>query len=552
MKKTYGKLDFIDGKWVLDDLPPFVSIKLKSIFSNIAKYNHCPFDFRDTPAVANDLDWFLQRYPVLASDDVKERLKNKKEEYLKGQEDLYNIFTKDYASIVPKLRDGYELRKYQVEAVNLILKNKRLLLGDDTGVGKSHVALGVACSGRIPLLLVCQSHLVKQWRRVAGKFTNLRVHEILVGKHYKLPVADIYITKYTMLDKWLDIIINMGLKAIVFDEAQELRRSDSNKYRAAKNITNIIETCILMTATPVYNYADEIFNIMQIVKPELLASREEFNREWCGFKERVQDPKALGAYLRDSFFFLRRTKKDVGLEMEKVNTIVHTVGFDNKEILKVEERAEMLAQRMFTGSFVERGQAARDLDLLMRQATGIGKAKDVAAYCRVFLENNIPIILALWHRDCYNIILEELKEFNPVMYTGSESPKEKDASVAKFVHGATNLFLLSLRSGIGIDGLQERCSTVIFGEFDWSPPVHLQVIGRVDRPGQVDPVTAIYLTCDEGSDPVMLDLLADKKTQSDGVMNPLQGAEYVGHDDSRIKLLAKEFLRRRGKMVNVD
>jgi hypothetical protein len=69
---------------------------------------------------------------------------------------------------------------------------------------------------------------------------------------------------------------------------------------------------------------------------------------------------------------------------------------------------------------------------------------------------------------------------------------------------------MSLRSGAGLDGLQKRCSTMVFGELDWSPGVHHQCIGRLDREGQEQPVTAMFLVCDDGSDPPMMEVLGLK------------------------------------------
>src|SRR5579884_3848269 len=43
---------------------------------------------------------------------------------------------------------------------------------------------------------------------------------------------------------------------------------------------------------------------------------------------------------------------------------------------------------------------------------------------------------------------------------------------------------MSLRSGAGLDGLQEDCTVGVFGELDWSPEQHRQCIGRLDRDGQ--------------------------------------------------------------------
>jgi hypothetical protein len=82
----------------------------------------------------------------------------------------------------------------------------------------------------------------------------------------------------------------------------------------------------------------------------------------------------------------------------------------------------------------------------------------------------------------------------------------------------------------------------VFGELDWSPQVHYQVIGRLRRPGQPDQVTAHYLHTNEGSDPVLLETLGIKSDQSRGINDPgvVQAAKVS--DDSRIKRLAQHVL----------
>jgi hypothetical protein len=243
---------------------------------------------------------------------------------------------------------------------------------------------------------------------------------------------------------------------------------------------------------------------------------------------------------------LRRTRKEVGKELPPINTIVHTVEYDSEEVQKAEHIARQLAIKVTSGSFTERGQAARELDMFVRHNTGVAKARGVSQYVRILLENKVPIILAGWHRQVYEIWLEDLKEFNPVMYTGSESPKQKEEAKQKFINGETDLFIISLRSGVGLDGLQERCDTVVIGELDFSPQAHNQLIGRSNRDkkdGNQNNVTAIFLVSDCGSDPLIIDMLGIKTSQSHGIINPLDNSVSEKYsDESRLKLLAQRYL----------
>jgi SNF2 family DNA or RNA helicase len=192
--------------------------------------------------------------------------------------------------------------------------------------------------------------------------------------------------------------------------------------------------------------------------------------------------------------------------------------------------------------------AAGMFDSLMRQATGIAKAPYVAEFVKLLLDSEARIVLFGWHREVYNIWLERLKEFNPVLYTGTESVNQKEAAIREFaVHLNSRVLIMSLRSGAGVDGLQGSCRTAVFGELDWSPGVHEQCVGRIHRDGQPEPCLAYFLVAEDGADPIMVDVLGIKREQIEGVRNPNRAlAERVDTGENNIRRLAKEFLAKRG------
>lgn len=86
---------------------------------------------------------------------------------------------------------------------------------------------------------------------------------------------------------------------------------------------------------------------------------------------------------------------------------------------------------------------------------------------------------------------------------------------------------------------------MVCGELDWSPAVHEQAIGRVHRDGQGDPVVAYFLVSDEGSDPVVLDVLGLKRGQLEGIRDPA-GEILESRRLDAVRVLAESYLRRRG------
>lgn len=550
MVKYYGKLNLSKDKahWVID-AEPHVNMRLKDLFRQINKHRTSGLVLSNNPQNCKDLEWFTLRYPLEMSEDDAKALESGRSDYDTRQERLEQILLPDYKPTQIDL--AKPARNYQSVAVDLWMSCRRLLCGDSVGLGKTIIGIaGLVAAARdgMPAMVVCQTHLPTQWKQKFQEFApKVRVHIVKSRRPYNLPEADVYLFSYSKIIGWNDLIKTGFFKATVFDECQELRIPGSSKYQSCQLASNLANYSLGLSATPVYNYGDEIFSVVDLIKKAALGTRTEFLREWTGdeYGYRIKNPVALNAYLLENHLMIRRTAADVSRELPPVNKIIHTVEYNESTAKKHEKDLKEIAARVLEGSFVERGMAARQLDSMARMITGVAKAHGVADYVKLLLENGEKVLLAGWHRSVYDIWLKELKEYNPVMYTGSETPIQKNKSKEAFVNGESQLMIISLRSGVGLDGLQSVCNTVIIGELDWSPAVIEQLIGRVRRDGQESQVTAIYLMSNNGTDPLMVDLLGLKASQADGIMNGNKGVMQTVTDDERIKKLAKNILEKK-------
>jgi SNF2 family DNA or RNA helicase len=546
--RTYGNLALVDGgtAWEMSHLEPHVAIRLKHLFPRVPKGATGPFRFPRDLTHAADLDWFVDRYPLSMSAKDRKALTAGRRSFTQLRAEMERILTPEFvAPPILGLREGEVIRLYQMQAIELLRRRKSLLLGDEGGLGKTYTAGGFLCSepGSLPAAVICDAHMPKQWRDKLRAFTHLRVHIIKKSAPYNLPEADVYIFSIGKISGWADFFATGFFKAAILDEPQSLRTGTKTaKGQAAKVLYHNVEYRLGLTATPIYGYGIEMWNVMQFIDDTVLGSYEDFSREWVDQNGRINDPKALGSYLREQHVMLRRLKSDVGQQLPKVSRIVEYVDYDAATVESVEALARQLAIRATTGSFVERGQAARELDIMVRQATGISKAKAVARFARLMIEAGEAVILTGWHRAVYDIWLEELKDLRPAMYTGSESPTKKASEKDRFMSGDTNLLIMSLRSGAGLDDLQHRASVVIFGELDWSPGIHQQIIWRLDREGQEHPVTAFFLVTDEGSDPPMMDVLGIKASEATQIVDPHLGVQESEDDTSNLKKLVERYL----------
>lgn len=550
--RTYGRL-WLDGDAWKMQCEPHVALWAKRIFQRIPASAQGVFSLSNTPAVCRDLEWMLQRFPLEV--DHPQQLAAGAKSHVDRIARLDRLIDPNYK---PR---SFELavrpRDYQRRAAEVYLANGSLLLADDVGLGKTCSAIcSLTEAATLPAIVVCMAHLPHQWEREINRFApDLKTHVLTKGTPYELPKfmgrgPDVLLCSYHKLAGWANVLSEY-CNSVIFDEVQELRRgTDTNKGAAAKEVADNVDYRIGLSATPIYNFGGEIFNIIDILSPGALGSFEEFSREWCvGHvdKLRLKDPTAFGAWLKESHLMLRRTRRDVGRELPPLSTVVHHVDSDEKAMKAIEGKAGELARLILSETESVRGakmQAAEEFNALLRQATGIAKAPYVAAFVDMVIQSGEPVVLFGWHRAVYEIWREKLKHHNPVIYTGSESAGQKEAAARAFIAGDTNLLIISLRSGAGLDGLQQRCRTVVYGELDWSPGVHEQCTGRVARDGQPDPVAEYYLLSDSGVDPFIAETLGLKRSQIDGI----RGGKEVGpqrmDSSSVLKKLAEVYLRR--------
>lgn len=570
--KTYGKLtlDRANDRWVITETPPFVNLELKAIFQGIEKTQTSNFSIDTSLHMSNRIAWFMSMYPFEMSVADEKILKKKKKEFRDKLMTVERIFMPSFRALdYHGLKDDCELWDYQSQFVEMFRVVKRMLLADDYGLGKTNQAIGaMLLPGMLPAAVVVEAHLPDQWKERIEEFSNLRAHIIRSTTPYELPEADVYIFSYSKMAGWSDVAAGIKrenftvvsqtkgpFKFVVYDEPQNLRTGEgTEKGKAARIFTDNAEAVLGLSATPVMNYGAEIWHVMSFIAPGVLGTIYEFEREWCvgdSKSRRVHDPDALGTYLRERQVMLRRTEEDINRSLPKPNVIPFTIPFDEEAARKSDDLSVQLAIRAITATnFIEKGMAARDLDIRERLRTGVAKARGVAAYTKMLLDAGIPVLLAGWHREVYDIWLDELKAYNPVMYTGSETKAEKKRNAQAFIDGKTDLLIISNRSGAGLDGLQYRCRDVVHGELDWSPNVLGQLRARLRRYGQEDVVNAHYMLCDGGSDPVMVDVLAVKSSQSHGIMNPYMQPIAADNDNERMRRLAMSVLERNGIDVN--
>jgi SNF2 family DNA or RNA helicase len=546
---------------------PHVMLRCKRVFGKADRGVYGFVRVSDTVENARDLEWFCTRYPIEVEEP--ERLRARANEH-REQENFVKGFLERTREI-PPFELAVPARDYQRFAAAFALGTGGLLLADDIGIGKTVSAICTFTDpSTLPALVVTMTHLPRQWEREINRFApRLRTHVLKTGHPYDLTslgrrksrqlalqgaFPDVVITNYHKLSGWAETLAPV-VRSVVFDECQELRTgAKTAKYRAAQHVSEKARLRLGCSASPVYNYGGEFFNVVNVLKPGALGNADEFLREWGHIIGRghvlIDDPKSFGTYARSSGLMLRRTRSEVARELPALQKVPQVVDADEAELEKVEKSCSELARIILSQAKQRRGaqwRASEEFSNTIRQATGIAKAPFVAAFVQMIVECGERVLLYGWHREVYEIWKKKLREYRPVLFTGSESPTQKQASLDAFMGGPSRILMMSLRAGQGVDGLQHHCRTVVHGELDWSPQVHRQCDGRVHRDGQPDPVIAYYCISETGADPVIADKLGVKLGQSEGICNPdAPSVEFVGVEREHAKLLAVDYLTRLG------
>jgi SNF2 family DNA or RNA helicase len=582
--RTHGTYQYIAAAFAPQDAPrgmwkltlePAAAMRAKRILGRVKQSRSDFITVAHTIEVARDLVWFMDRFPLEPVDERSAKILTRAcQDHVDRENAIARIMTGDVARLDIPIDVAKTPREYQLQALQLIRTRGRIILGDDVGLGKTFTSLlTTTLPGALPVVVVPPTHLPRRWvTELQEAFPSLS-YDVARGtvpskEAFTGNLADVTIVTYSKLFGWADVLSRYA-RTVIFDEAQELRHGAStDKGAAAAQLAERASYVIAATATPVYNYGSEIHNLADIIAPGELGTREEFLREWGGAtmsngRAMVKNPAALGSYMRESGFLLARTRAEVGRELPK--TVKHTMTVETDQAVIDECKADLrrLAQQILSADTdrQDRFQAGGEIDWKLRHATGVAKAPYVAEFCKLLLESERKIVIWAWHRDVHDILMRELAPYNPLLYTGTESPKQKaeaeeafmvppldpnDPDVTQAQLDAENrVLIMSLRSGAGVDGLQKVAGVGVFAELDWSPATHEQAIGRIRRDGMdVDtPPVAYFLVTDDGSDPALMSVLGIKRNQAEPLISK-DGQLFNNStvDPGRAKALARAVL----------
>ncbi|PAW77412.1 MAG: hypothetical protein B9S32_11735 [Verrucomicrobia bacterium Tous-C9LFEB] len=445
---------------------------------------------------------------------------------------LQNFSDKEFQAELNKLRDTLAdfkgipaedlpvglkatLRPYQHEGFSFLVYSARLKLGailaDDMGLGKTIQSLAWIehlreKDGPSPSLVVCPASVVFNWQREAEQFTpGLKVLALTAGANRhgmreEIPQYDLIITNYALLRRDLMSLKKYQFRAVILDEAQNIKNPDSLVAKAAKMLN--AQHRLALTGTPLENRLLDLWSIVDFVHPGYLPNRNQFTDQY----DRGASPAArshLSGRLRP--IVLRRLKKQVAQDLPD----------------RIEERIDCElteGQRKFYLAELQRSrQALREVDpdqgrihvlaalTRLRQicchpalAGGkklLGSGKTAALFellDQLHAEGHKVLVFSQFV-EMLKLLQAELIERGRPHYMLTGQTTNRSEVVANFQNDPQpSVFLLSLKAaGTGLN--LTSASYVILYDPWWNPAVEAQAIDRTHRIGQDRTVIAYRL-----------------------------------------------------------
>lgn len=411
------------------------------------------------------------------------------------------------------------LKPFQEIGVLFTLINKKVLIGDEMGLGKSIQGLTtVDIANAYPCLIVCPSSLKYNWQDEIAKCTNSTSH-FLNGNN---PIdKNFYIINYESLHKHLDYLKKLGLKSIIFDESHYLKNEEAKRTKNSLNVVKNIEYRIELSGTSVLKTPIDLISQLTVLnRIELFGGKDRFLEQYCKPSKTTfgtdysgaSNLEELAVTLRENCF-LRRTKKEVLKELpEKTRTKMMV------DIPNITEYKKTLKDFM---NLDKKNKIKRIEDF--RQAVAEYKLGMIKEIIDDFLANNQKIVVFAYHKNIQNKLIEMYPDSCRII---SEDSAIQDWNKKTFQEDENKrIIICSFKvANMGID--LTSASNVIMAEMDWCPAINNQAEDRCHRIGQHSSVNAWYVIAKDTIEEHIWNICETKRE----IIERIYSKEYTNDD----------------------
>ncbi len=412
---------------------------------------------------------------------------------------------------LPRLR--FEPFDHQLRAAGRALERMRGrgILADEVGLGKTIEAALVLSELHLRgfarrILVVIPVGLVEQWREeLDRKFALPSV--VASGRGWEdddapIVLASLQAARRKPLRATLE---ERDWDLVIVDEAHRLKNPRSASARFARALTT--RYLLLLTATPVENRLDDLFQLVSLVRPGHLGTAREFRARHAAVDGEVRDLAALQASLREVMVRHRRSDLEVLLPGRLARTLSVEPGPDEAALYRQvghrvraegadassQRRVALRAALRLAGSSpraVAPTLAKLGWDDLSRRAetvTGTRKAEVLLELLERHRAAGEKVVVFTGYRDTLAHLDDVLADasIDAAVYHGGLTRRAKEAAVASFRDQAPVL-LTTEAAGEGRN--LQFCHVLVNFDLPWNPMQIEQRLGRIHRIGQAHEV----------------------------------------------------------------
>jgi SNF2 family DNA or RNA helicase len=211
---------------------------------------------------------------------------------------------------------------HQIEAAKTVLTEMhgKAILADEVGLGKT-IEAGLILKEYMvrglvkKALILVPSSLVIQWTKELNQ--KFAIPAMAQKKEYMWKQFDILVASMDTAKRQphRDHVLEQDYDMIIIDEAHKLKNSKSKNYEFMTQVKK--KYCLLLTATPVQNELQELFNLVSLLKPGILGNAASFVQNYVKGKRDAKNSDQLQALLKK--VMVRNTRKDGKISFTKRN-----------------------------------------------------------------------------------------------------------------------------------------------------------------------------------------------------------------------------------------
>ena len=464
--------------------------------------------------------------------------------------------------------------EYQREGICFGLEHKRIIIGDEPGLGKTLQSIGIVdTANAYPCLVICPSSLKINWQREFEKFTdksalvldnNVRttwgyllsmgVHQVAIVNYESLRKFFVWDIRGGKQFRLKDVVFNpqiQAFKSIIIDESHRVKDPSAQQTIFTKGLSVGKDWCILLSGTPVVNRPEDLIAQLSIMnRLSEFGGRAKFMADYCTDpKDKTAEPAVplseLSRQLYDTCMIRREKAKVLPQLPDKTRVDLYIEISNDKEYnLAAEDLAAYLQEYTECTDWEIRRKMRMEAlvkFMTLRSLATKGKIAQTVDFIRTFLDSGKKLIVFCSLHE----IVDELQKVFPraVTVTGRDSAVNKQASVDAFQNNPNVQLIICSIKAAGVGLTLTAASDVAFIELAWTYADCCQCEDRAHRIGQKDNVTCYYLLGRGTIDHTIYRLIHRKKSIANEIMN---ADDEIPTDEMYFNELVKSFLNTSG------